>query len=240
MELFKKKDEKRDNSILQLKPGTPIEISQISDKNLLYSHNTRLEEFLSEKEATILAPMSGGNIIRLSHNQKYIIIFKTNKGIFKNTMRVVSYDFNDNIPLIKIELLEENEKFQRRASFRLEIGLDFDFDVVEDTSEETLKNAEILLSKGKTADISSGGIKFFSNEDIEEGQYIKILINNEKLFIVAIGIIIHKEKLKAKEEYKFSYKCRFENIPKRYAEDLSKYIFDIQRELSKKGVIFNK
>ena len=146
MELFKKKDEKRDNSILQLKPGTPIEISQISDKNLLYSHNTRLEEFLSEKEATILAPMSGGNIIRLSHNQKYIIIFKTNKGIFKNTMRVVSYDFNDNIPLIKIELLEENEKFQRRASFRLEIGLDFGFDVVEDTSEETLKNAEILLS----------------------------------------------------------------------------------------------
>ena len=240
MELFKKKEQKKEESLLSLKIGTPIEISQISDKDMSYSHNTRLEEFLSEKEAIILAPISNGNVVKLSYNMKYYIIFKTKKGIFKNTMKILSYDVKGSIPLIKIKLLEETQKIQRRASYRLNIGLDFDFDVVEDVSEETLKNDDVLLSKGRTVDISSGGIKFVSNEDLEEGGYIKVLINIDKIFVVTIGSIIHKEKLDPTGEYIYSYKCRFENIPKRYSEDLSKYIFDVQRDLSKKGRIFNE
>ncbi|WP_250277522.1 flagellar brake protein [[Clostridium] colinum] len=241
MGLFKKKEEeKKLDSILNLKTGIPIEISQLNDKDFAYSHKTKLEEFVSEKEAIILAPMSNGNIVKLSNSTKYSIMFKTNNGLFKNTMKVISYTVKDNIALVKVEILDKSEKLQRRASFRLEVSLNFEYDIVENCNEDTLKNTDILFYKAKTIDISSGGIKFFANEDLKEGQHVKILINVDELFVVAICTIIHKEKSNLGEEYRYSYKCKFENIPKKYQEDLSKYIFDTQRNLSKKGVIFNK
>ena len=240
MDLFKKKTDTKVDEVFSLKSGTPIEISQINDKDFVYSHKTRLDEFLEGNEVNILAPVANGRLVKLSHNTEYSIIFKTNNGIFKNTMKIISYDLKDSVPLLRIKLLHKSQKIQRRQSFRLNTDLEFEFDVVEDASDETLKSDEVLLSKGLTSDISSGGIKFFTNENIEKGEYIKILINVKNLFVVAIGTIIYKEKPEFEGKYQFSYKCKFENIPKKYKEELSKYIFDVQRELSKKGRIFNK
>ncbi len=237
MAFFKKKQEKKVDEVLTLKSGTPLEISLISDKNFSNSYKTKLDSFISDTDAIILAPT-----IKLSTNSKYSIMFKTTNGIFKNTMQVLSYDIKGNVPLIKIRLLDESKKIQRRASFRLNIDLEFNFDVVDSCDDEILKNTDILLSKGKTIDISSGGINFFTNEDISKGDYIKILINVKDLFIIAIASIIHKEKVtpSPSTNYRFSYKCKFENISNSYIEDISRYIFEIQRNLSKKGVMFNE
>lgn len=240
MALFKKNKESKVDEVFKLKPGTPIEISQVSDKNFAYSHKTKLDEFLSEKEASVLAPVSNGDLVKLSRNTEYAIIFKTSNGIFKNTMKIISYDLESSAPSMKIKLLKESQKIQRRQSFRLSTELEFEFDIVDDTSDEILKSDELLLAKGMTSDISAGGIKFFSNEDIEEGKNIKVLINVKNLFVVAIGTIIHKEQTEFNKKYKFLYKCKFENIPNKYQEGLSKYILDIQRDLSKKGRTLNK
>ncbi|WP_317366737.1 flagellar brake domain-containing protein [uncultured Tyzzerella sp.] len=239
MDLFKKKKEKKEIGVINLKPGIPVEIGQISDKNLVNTHKSRLNDVLNDEEITILAPISNGSIVKLSHNTEYFIIFKTKEGILKSTIKVLSYDKKEQIPLIKIKLLKKMEKIQRRSSYRLRIGLDFEFDIVEDASDETLKDTDILLSKGRTFDISNGGIKFFSNENLEKGKYIKILINVEGIFVVAIGSIIYKEKISTDEEFKYSYRCRLENISEKYVEDLSRYIFEKQRDLSKKGRIFD-
>ena len=243
MESLKNKG-KDEIELSKLKPGTPIEISQISDVSFSHSHKTKLEELLSETEAIILCPMSNGQLIRLSSGTKYSILFKTSDGIFKNTINVISNTIVDGIAIVKIKLVGETKRIQRRASYRLETYLDFDFDVVEDDTEETLKDDDVLLSKAKTVDISSGGIKFYSNEDIQEQTFIKVLIKTESLFVVAIALILFKEttplSINNPNQYSFCYKCKFTNIPKRYKEDLSKYIFKKQRELSKKGRIFNK
>lgn len=238
------KNKGKDEIVLsKLKPGTPIEISQTGDISFSHSHKTKLEEFLSETDAILLSPMANGQLIRLSTNTKYAILFKTSDGIFKNVIEVISNMLVDGIGMVKVKLVGETKRIQRRASYRLEVCLDFDFDIVDDDTEETLKEDDVLLSKARTADISSGGIKFYSNEDLEVGNFIKILIKQDNLFIVAIATILFKETTPLENNpnrYSFCYKCKFTTIPKRYQEDLSKYIFDTQRELSKKGRIFNK
>lgn len=243
MGLLKNKG-KDEIELSKLKPGTPIEISQIGDISFSHSHKTKLEGFLSETEATLLSPMANGQLIRLSTTTKYAILFKTSDGIFKNIIEVISNTVVDGIGMAKVKIVGKTQRIQRRASYRLETCLDFEFDVVEDDTEQTLKEDDVLLSKARTIDISSGGIKFYSNEDIQEQDFIKILIKEDNLFVVAIGVILFKENTlllnNNPNKYSFSYKCKFTNIPKRYKEDLSKYIFETQRELSKKGRIFNK
>ena len=236
--LFKKRKENKGENLTYLKSGTSVEISQLNDTNFLYAYKSKLEQFLTNKEVVLLAPIKNRSVVKLAYGVKYGILFKTDTGIFKNTMKVTSYDIKDNIPLIRVTLLEKNIKIQRRESFRLNTSLHFNFDIVPNSEDGTLESTDILLSEGKTIDISSGGIKFLTNEDIEENSFIKILIKVENLFMIGIATVIYKEKTIGIKEYRYCYKCKFENLPQKYKEDLSRYIFDTQRELSKKGKIY--
>nr|WP_317357092.1 flagellar brake domain-containing protein [uncultured Tyzzerella sp.] len=232
--LFKK--EEKDENILNLKVGTLLEIKQFNDDKMINCYNSKLQKIISDKEVVILVPIVNGKLIKLFNSNIYTIDFKTNKGLLRNKCKVLSYYLEDNIPFMKLSLLETSQVLQRRASYRLEASMSFDFDKVDNVSEKTLKSDDVLLSKGMTIDISSGGMKFFSNEDIGEGDNIKILLNGEDLFFVAIGNIIFKTENK-NNSYKYTYKCKFENIPKKYVEAISKYIFEKQRDLSKKGKV---
>ena len=148
-----------------------------------------------------------------------------------------SYEIKDGVPILKIKLLEPTKKIQRRQSFRLNVKLDFTFIIIEELGKNDLKKQENLIFKGKTIDISSGGLKFISNKDINIEDKIKILLNIEGVVVFALATIIYKGKIENKDGYNFSYKCKFENIPQKYKEDISKYIFDVQRQLSKNGKI---
>ena len=236
MWIFKRKKEKKGESILQLKPSTYVEVRLIDDNEAVFY--SKLVEVLYEKEVIIMPPrLDQGGIVKLSNNKQYKIKFKTNKGIFENVMKIVSYDIDNGIPILKIKFIEPTIKIQKREGFRLNVEIEFEFYVIKNIDIEKSKTEDILLSKGKTLDISNGGLKFISNKDIELGDNIKILLNIEGILIETLGNIIYKEEVNNKEENIFSYKCRFENIPQKYKEEISKYIFDRQRELLKKGKI---
>ena len=236
MWIFTKKKRKKGESILHLKPSTSVEVRLIDDNDVVFY--SKLVEVLSEKEVIIMPPrLHQGGIVKLSNDKQYKIKFKTDKGIFENVMKIVSYDIDNGIPILKIKFVEPTIKIQRRKGFRLNVEIEFQFYVTKNIDIEKLKPEDILLSKGKTLDISNGGLKFISNKDIELGDNIKILLNIEGIIIETLGNIIYKEELNNKDETIFSYKCRFENIPQKYKEEISKYIFDTQRELLKKGKI---
>ncbi len=231
---FKRKKEEKGESILHLKPSTPIEVSLIDDNNLVFY--SKLVEVLSEKEVIIIPPKNNrGEIVKLSNNKQYKIKFKTDKGIFENVMKIVSYDINNGIPIVKIKFIEPTIKIQRREGFRLNIEIEFEFYVIKDMNIENSKADGMLLCKGKTLDISNGGLKFISNKNIQLGDNIKILLNIDEVIVETLGNIIYKEEINSKDKNMFSYKCRFDNISQKYKEQISKYIFETQRELFKKG-----
>ena len=243
MSLFKKlfkKEEKegKENYTLNLDIDTRVTIKQMNGFNVVNTYKTTVNQVISGKELMILAPVVDGDIIVLSHTNVYSVEFETKSGLLKNNMKVISYHMENNMPLIKILLLEKTEIIQRRASYRLPISIEFEFDVVEDNSNKILKQDDVLLSTGETVDISTGGLKFLSNEEVEKDTFIKILINSKDIFIVAIASVIQKEAITQTRGYNYSYTCKFENIPDKYIEELSEYIFNKQRELAKKGKVF--
>ena len=240
MGLFKRKKEEIGESIRHLKSSTPIEITLEYNDEIKYFYS-KLVYILSEKEIIIVPPRSiRGNIVKLSEKYKYKIRLKTTKGLFENVMSIKSYEIEDGVPMLKIKLLEPTKKIQRREGFRLNIKLDFTFIIIEELDKNDLKKQENLIFQGKTIDISSGGLKFIANKDMNIDDKIKILLNIKGVIVVALATIIYKAQIENKDGYNFSYKCRFVNIPQKYKEDISKYIFNVQRELSKIGKILKE
>lgn len=225
---------KRGEDISNLKLGTTIEISKLSDENSVDFHLSKFERFLSDDELIILVPISNGRIVKLPKDNNYLIIFKTANGLFRNVISILDYLVEKNITLMKVKLLEETTKIQRRACFRLSINIDFKFDLVEENTESILLSSDPILSKGVTEDISNGGIKFMSNEELNEEDLIKSTLILDNKDITTIGTILHKE-FNINKKYKYSYKLRYETITADQKDHISKFIFDYQRDITKKG-----
>ena len=102
MGIFKRKKEEIGESILHLKPSTPIEITLEYNYEIKYFYS-KLVDILSEKEIIIAPPRSiEGNIVKLSEKHKYKIRLKTVKGLFENVMSIKSYVVQHNDTLWKL------------------------------------------------------------------------------------------------------------------------------------------
>lgn len=232
MGLFSRKAKDLGEDISNLKQGTQIEITSITDKECKFISHSKLEEFTKKDELLISLPISDGNVVKLSKNMEYSIVFKTPNGIFKNFMVVKEYFSEGNNKYVRIKLSDKTRKLQRRESYRFEVSTEIDFDIVKEKIEETFFSEIPLLLKGESVDISSGGVKFLSNEELEEGNLIKIKFALGEKTLYAIGTILHLEVLENKN-FNYEYKLKFEMINRDSIEYISKYIFDKQRELLK-------
>ncbi len=235
MNIFKKKKKILGENILQVPEQSKVELSldRMGEKIV---YKCALEQVVSNEEIIVAGVQKDGAEANLSEKTKYEVIIKTDKGLFQNFGQVVKKNLEGNIIYYYIKFLEETKKIQRRESYRLEKKISFKFCVVDGATEEILKQDIELEQDGQTQNISTGGVKFYSNFEIEEGNFIKMVANIDGKIMVFISKVLYKED-SDKTEFKFAYKCKFELMPDRYAEMLSKYIFEIQRELSKNGKI---
>lgn len=230
---FKTKKEEVGESIKILKPDNQVEIVSISGERELITY-TKLVQVVSEKEVIIMPPRNkNGAMIRLDVKLEYKIRFKLKNGMLENTIKEISYIMESGAPALRVILLGPTIKIQRRASFRLNVELKFKYSVIEKDKKQQSK-----IFDAKTVDISSGGLKFLCNEEIEPNTLIKIVLDiGDELFIVTLAKIIFGQPVYDNRDYKISYSCKFENMQQNYQENLSKYIFDMQKKLSKKGAL---
>lgn len=236
MLFFGRKNKNKNMDLSYLKVGVDVEIYSLDQNSLREPYRSKIEKIISNKEIVILAPMVKGKIVKLSEHIKYGIVFKTRSCIFKSVIKVKDYFIKDGICFIKICTLEETKKLQRRQCFRLSTKVQVNFDIVDRNDEEVFFLDEPLLSTGITEDISSGGMKFLSNEELEIDKLIKceFILNNKPM--ITIGKVLFMEELEKSidNKYEYCYKVRFEAIQREDKEFISKYIFNEQIVLSKK------
>lgn len=234
---FKKKDRNDEINISNLKEGIAVELTKI-EKSLPEISKSKIAKIMSNNEIMLFVPMIKSKMIKFQKNILCDIYFKENKHISKSTIKVLYYDIVDGKPYLIAKIIGPIVKIQRRNCFRLDKNIIFEFDMLDNSMSEKLENNEddIFLCVGETIDISNGGLKFITNEDIEISNNIKISIRINKTIIVAIAVLLYKEELED-EEYKFCYKCRFDKITTQAKEIITKFIFDNQRKVSKKSKI---
>ncbi|HWR61774.1 MAG TPA: PilZ domain-containing protein, partial [Clostridia bacterium] len=136
------------------------------------------------------------------------------------------------VPLLRVKIISEVNKIQRRDSYRLKLMRDIEARHIEDIQGK--KFGEKF--RCNLHDISTGGILVSTNKEFQEGDMLEVTIGLNGLYLVTYGIIVRRT-LTVSHKAPYSYGIKFDKMSEFDKNKLTKFIFEEQRKLIKKGLI---
>lgn len=213
-----------------IKVGDRLEISQKNDDQNAKSYVSQVEHVLDKKQLVIHMPISYGQLIKLKMNQMYSMIFFTEKGIVKFDTAIIKFTQENNLNFILIKLVSEGVKIQRREFFRFTCLLPAKFALFNNNDENADDKGSEQVFNGIIKDLGGGGIRFVTNQDLEEKSKIKCVIVLDNDVFVVLGKILYKQYF-PKSNYKYQYRVEFVGMINTEQEKIVQYIFDQQRKI---------
>ncbi len=232
-----------------IKPGDKIDIRYLhQDNDKIYMSG--VFDIISEDEIEITVPTYEGKMVLFHNGFEFEFFFYTSRGMYSCEAVVTDRYKRDNFYLLAVELTTPLKKFQRREFYRLDCMIDFAYykiprEVAElETTEdlfEVIAAPEYLEQKklARTKDLSGGGCRFLSTEQLEVGSYVLsvIRLSNDKVdqMFYLVTEIIASEKIKEIED-RWITRGRFEFKNKKDRDLIIRYVFEEDRMLRKKEI----
>lgn len=241
--------------------GDKIELKQLDNRGeLMKSSKTyvsQMIDYVEDNIITIATPIKNGVTVILEREAGYRLYFYTNKGLYQCDCTMLQTYRENNMVLAAVKIISEPKKIQRRQYYRLECVQEIQYRVVTEEErrlEERLANGKFAdsdekaeISKklsdfnkkwnyGSIIDLSGGGCRFNSDEQLKPGDRIRIRLELmtkkglKKLDIFADTI--SSLKIIDRVGY-YEHRAEFYNITEKDREDLIKYIFEQERRLRK-------
>ncbi|MBD5136370.1 MAG: hypothetical protein HDT39_10490 [Lachnospiraceae bacterium] len=206
---------------------------------------SQVYDILEDDQIKIAMPMVEGKVIPLPLHGRYDMCFYTSGGLYQAKAVITDRYKEDGLYILIVELASELKKFQRRQYFRLEYSMDVKFKSVTDeeliaaaSSEAEMKYLSTFgMLDGISLDISGGGIRFTSREEIDKNSNAVISINigiteeiicNIAAKIISAGRVQNRDKI-------YEYRAEFVNMKNSDREQLIRFIFDMERRLRKRS-----
>ncbi|MBO5259016.1 MAG: flagellar brake domain-containing protein [Agathobacter sp.] len=240
-----------------IKMGDKIDI-HLSEKDMWNSHEgiaqklykSSVYDVVSDEAVQITMPMDGTRIILFDAGMSFSMIFYTKKGLYSGE-GVVQNRFKEGSNYVLTVLAKSPlKKFQRREFFRINKMIDLDYFHISDevaalpTTEELFvitHNPDNHYEKYNATilDISGGGIRFTTTEQLETDSYILSVFElmndryDNKFYLVTQ--IIESTPVKGNSEH-FMNRAKFvlKNLKDR--EAIVRYIFEEERQMRKKEI----
>lgn len=231
-------------------PGDRLELTKpINQKKKLEEkirpYISQVYDILEDDQIKIAMPMVEGKVIPLPLHGRYDMCFYTSGGLYQAKAVITDRYKEDGLYILIVELASELKKFQRRQYFRLEYAMDVKFKCVTDeeliaaaSSEAEMKYLSTFgMLDGISLDISGGGIRFTSHEEIDKNSNVIISINigiaqeiicNIAANIISAGRVQNRDKI-------YEYRAEFVNMKNSDREQLIRFIFDMERRLRKRS-----
>lgn len=229
-------------------PGNRIEITKPVNKNKeekVRPYISQVYDILEDEQIKIAMPMVEGKVIPLPLHGRYNLCFYTPGGLYQAKAVITDRYKEDGLYILIVELASELKKFQRRQYFRLEYAMDIKFRAVTEdefaaaiSSEAEMKYLSTFgMLDGISLDISGGGIRFTSREEVDKDSNIIISINigitEEDIIgiaanIISAGKVLNRDKI-------YEYRAEFVGMKNSEREKLIRFIFDMERRLRKRS-----
>ena len=228
--------------VSELQPGTKLELELCDEegKKLDYSLVSEFEWLVDSKTLMIAAPIHEGVIYPLRIRTTINVYFIRKAGweyelyLFKAI--ISGREMNENIALLRIAVISDIERVQRRQYFRLGCSLPVKFRVVESMNE--MVNESIQFRKTIADNLSGGGICLLLEDKLDVGKLVECEITTgEKKEVKFFGKVIRYEKSELEGKFKYEAGIVYIKINNNDREAVVKYIFNEQRKLRKKGLI---
>lgn len=206
-----------------IKLGDKVElVTEVTLNNQQYTYYSKIQEVM-EGAVVIQAPIEGGRIEPLELNKKYGMSIYTDKGLYRCEVMVSKRVKYERLYLLTLDILSSLQKYQRRQYYRMDCMLNFQY---KGDDAET-------WHKGLILDISGGGIRFTSKNQLKDK---KVLFNHirlnmlsgeeEELFLT--GVIIQSVPTEL-DPGVFENRIEFDGIDGYEREMIIKFIFEEER-----------
>jgi c-di-GMP-binding flagellar brake protein YcgR len=172
-------------------------------------------------------PILYGQLVKLPLNEKYNMLFYTEKGKLLFKAEITGYKKEQQFIYMTARTLNQGERTQLRHFYRFSCLLPVKFaKISEDLNEANMGKEEQL--DGIIKDLGAGGMQFVSNNDIIVNSKIKCIIMLGEDMIIAIGMVRRKNYF-PKSNYKYQFSVQFLSIMASEQEKIIKFVFAEQR-----------
>jgi c-di-GMP-binding flagellar brake protein YcgR len=212
-----------------------------------YVYVSQLLDIIDEKNIIAAYPIHESRLLFIPNGAKVeVVIIQKKHGLFSFIGTVVSKSNKDNVASMQIQIETEIIKIQRREFFRLTCFLDVRYRILSDPSQEnnpesgSSKTSQEFM-KAMTSDLSGSGVCIITDTALPEGSLIELEIKLDDVTTVkAAGNIIRSYRDENQRKTKFKNGIHFVGLSKADRDQIIKYLFNLQRELLKKGLHDNK
>ncbi|MGB9792047.1 MAG: flagellar brake protein [Thermacetogeniaceae bacterium] len=195
------------------------------------SYPSRVEEILPDA-IVLAAPLKRGVVVPLRVGDTIKVNFYGKTGGYSFTTKVTATSYKK-IPLIAVEKPQEFTKIQRRSYIRVPARIPVRFTLLDDQKQPTDLN-----SSSETIDISGGGVALLSSTPIPCGSYLEMELDvPRKGTIRVLGKVARTEEKKTEYGKTTLLGISFVEIDESDRDKIIQYVFEIQREMRRKGLI---
>lgn len=198
----------------------------VQDGEYKGSYRTRIEE-MGKSAITIGVPIVQNQFISLREGTELEVIFNDGVTAFSFSTKILKR-FSNPIPSFHIGYPSKIKKIQRRKFVRVPLFCPLKYHVITEKEDSEEKPGSIM-------DLSGGGLLFESQENLPPQTLIAIETKIGTNEIEIPGLVIRSEKEDEKNVYRIS--VQFQDISERTRDKIIRYVFQIQREMRKKGLI---
>lgn len=188
---------------------------------------TSIVQDIGDDEIVISAPVENGKIIPLELGTSYMLAIYTKGGLYKCRGKVSHRGKKNQLHLIKLTILSDMKKSQRREFYRLDCIMPINF-AMKDSND---------WYHGLVVDISGGGLRFTSKENLRTKPELickfEVNIQNEVRTLEILGQVIDS-RIVDFDTMKYETRVKFDDIPNEDRENIIKYIFEEQRKRRKR------
>ncbi|KLU65038.1 flagellar brake protein YcgR [Desulfosporosinus acididurans] len=209
----------------KLSHGLAIDLI-VLDGEYCGKYRTRIEE-VGEKILTVGAPYEKGEVVPLREGTKVIITFWDNLSAYEfegEIMQRIAVP----IPLFVLKFPDAIKKVQRRNFVRVPASFSISYRTVTD---EGLSD----LFRGTMVDLSGGGVRFITNESVENKALLYVLLGIPNGEIQTSGRVCRTAKIEETKRYDVT--VEFSDLTERERDHIIRCVFERQREMRKKGLI---
>ena len=165
-----------------LKSGEKAYLHQWGDDDSSKGILTRIEHYKAEdKELHIWPPKVDGKTARINSDSFYEIRLFADTAEYRYKVKFIKHDEIDGFPITRFKLMHDGEKILRRNAFRINLDTMVLYSVVQDDGNQSDK------IEGRVVDLSSGGAKILTNQELDRGELLNLSIQLDNHLIIAFG-----------------------------------------------------
>lgn len=184
----------------------------------------------------ISIPISNGEYAPLNNNDQVTVVYYNENDIYGFNAGIIGRKM-DKIPIILLTKPKDIKKIQRRKFFRVNLLKEVQYlktdKNISDSALERLTRNSKAFTKAFMIDLSGGGFRLKTKEEIKSGDIfiIKIPLDHEDIFVLSNCIRVFKDMDSNLYVSGFS----FFNIDAKMQDKIIAYVFGIMREQMKKN-----